>query len=245
MRWKGICAYDGTNLLGWQSQIGGLTIQDILEAKLQQIFGKAIRVHGSGRTDSGVHAKGQVFHFDADWKYSAEKLHKAISSGLGEDIQIVHLEKVPEDFHARFSVKGKRYVYYIHKGYALPTETRYCWSLGMKSLNVEKMRSAARILLGKHDFSAFGANARGGDGSDPVKDIWRLDIIEKGDHLQMITEGSGYLYKMVRSFAGALVDVGLGNLSETELKELLESKRRTRKIRTAPAKGLFLDEVFY
>ena len=245
MRWKGICAYDGTDLLGWQSQATGGTVQDALEERLKEVFGKEIRVHGSGRTDSGVHAKAQVFHFDADWKYSADKLHKALSRELRKDIQIRSLEKVSDEFHARFSVTGKRYAYYLHKQYALPTESRYCWSLGGKPLDLDKMYAAAQIFIGKHDFSAFGANAKGSKGSDPVKEIWRLDVQENGDYLQIITEGSGYLYKMVRSLVGALVDVGLGNLSVKELTEILESKRRTRKIRTAPAHGLFLEEVFY
>lgn len=245
MRWRGTCAYDGTDLLGWQSQVGGGTAQDCLEARLKEIFGKDIRVHGSSRTDSGVHARGQVFHFDADWPHTLRELLLALRSGLREDVQVVELTQADDDFHARFSAKGKKYIYNIHRKYSLPTERHYCWSLGGKALDVDKMREAARYLVGKHDFTAFGANAKGSEGSDPVKELYRVDIEEDDQKLRIITEGSGYLYKMVRSIVGTLVDVGRGKLTPEEVKEILESRHRTQSIMTAPAKGLFLEEVFY
>lgn len=245
MRWKGICAYDGTDLRGWQSQTGGNTVQDFLEMRLNTIFGTPIRVHGSGRTDTGVHAKGQVFHFDGDWKYEDWKLLNALQVGIPKSIQVISLNKVPENFHARYRVKSKRYVYYIFEGYALPTESRYYWSIGPYKLNIEAMQKAAGLLKGKHDFSAFCATARGNAGCDPIKEILRLDVIKKGKHIRIITEGTGYLYKMVRTIVGALVDVGMGKLSYEDLDAILKSRRRTQKIVTAPAKGLFLEKVFY
>lgn len=245
MRWKGTCAYDGTDINGWQSQPGGNTVQDFLEKRLKEIFGRSIRVHGSGRTDTGVHAKGQVFHFDADWKHGADKLLSALRIGIPKSLHVINLKKVKDDFHARYGVKGKRYVYYIYEGYALPTQTRYYWSIGENKLDIKAMQRAARLLIGKHDFSAFSAATRDENGGDPVKEIVRLDIVKKGKCVKIVTEGSGYLYKMVRSIVGALVDVGLGKLSYSDFVEIFESRKRTQKVFTAPAKGLFLEKVFY
>jgi len=245
MRWKGICAYDGTDLRGWQSQPGGNTVQDFLEMRLEKIFGKKIRIHGSGRTDAGVHAKRQVFHFDGDWKHEELKLLNALRTGIPKSIQIVSLKKVANDFHARYGVKSKRYVYYIYEGYVLPTQSRYYWSIGPYKLDIEAMQKAAKLLKGKHDFSAFSATTRSGTGGDPIKEILRLDVVKKGRYIKIITEGSGYLYKMVRSIVGALADVGMKKLSYEDLEEILKRRRRTHKVVTVPAKGLFLEKVFY
>lgn len=245
MRWKGICAYDGTDLLGWQSQVGGNTVQDFLEARLKEIFNKNIRVHGSARTDTGVHAKGQVFHFDADWKHGKTKLLNAIRVGIPKSIHIVDIKEVSDDFHARYSVKGKRYVYYIYEGYALPTEARYIWSIGEAKLDIKAMQKAASLLIGVHDFTAFSGTTRDKQKDNPIKEIWRFDVVKRGKRIRIITEGSGYLYKMVRSIVGALVDIGLGKLTVEDLAQILKSQKRTPKVVTASAKGLFLDKVFY
>lgn len=160
-------------------------------------------------------------------------------------IHIISLKQVPKDFHARFSAKKKRYAYNIYAGYAIPTESRYCWSLGSRNLNIDLMNQAATYLIGKHDFSAFSATSRGSNGGDPIKEITRLDVTQRGSHIRITTEGSGYLYKMVRSIVGALVDVGLGKLPPPSLQEILKNQRRTIKVTTAPAKGLFLERVYY
>lgn len=245
-RFKAVCAYDGTDFLGWQSQAGGRTIQDILEEKLKKIFKITIRIHGSGRTDSGVHAHGQVFHFDANWKYPTKKLLLALRVKLPQSIQLKSLKEVPKDFHGRFSVKGKRYVYQIYKGYAPPSETRYFWSVGDKKLNIQAMKEAAKILVGKHDFSAFGASL-GKDAcrENPVKELRKLDVKVCGPRIRIITEGSGYLYKMVRSLTGTLVSVGMRKLSVKDVEEILKSRKRTRLVPSAPPHGLFLEKVFY
>lgn len=245
MRWKGTCAYDGTDLFGWQSQPLGNTVQDFLEKRLKEIFCKTIRVHGSSRTDAGVHAKGQVFHFDGDWPHKPIDLLNALRIGIGKSIHLVNLTEVPKDFHARFSAHSKRYTYHLYQGYALPTESRYCWSLGKCKLDINAMKMAAKYLVGKHDFSAFSATAKGDSGSKPIKEILNIVVIKRGNKIRIITEGSGYLYKMVRSLVGALVDVGLGKLTPEDLHEILKSRCRTHKIVTAPAKGLFLETVFY
>lgn len=247
MRWKCTCAYDGTDYYGWQSQVEGNTLQDVIEARLKDIFKEPVRIHGSGRTDSGVHAHGQVFHFDFDWQHGAEKLQEALSSGLPESIQIIEVEAVTDDFHARFSATGKYYAYQLYLGYASPEDTRYCWSLGNRTLDFDAMQRAANKLLGEHDFTAFAA-LRGDESEkdeNPVKDMRLLDVIVEGPYVRIETEASGYLYKMVRSLVGCLVDVGLGKLSPEDVAHILESKKRTQAIVTAPAKGLWLERVFY
>lgn len=239
------CAYDGTDFSGWQSQPKGNTIQDILEARLSFIFKEGIRIHSSGRTDAGVHARGQVFHFDGDWSHATVDLMRAMRSNVPRTIQITDMKPVSDRFHARFSVKKKRYIYQIHLGQASPFDLRYFWSVGSRKPDVEKMRNAAKILLGTHDFTAFSAKNRGDDGSDPIKTLFRLDVIQRGAKIFVITEGSGYLYKMVRSLTAALFHVGIGKLNQEDIEEALASRIRTQAIESAPAEGLFLDKVFY
>lgn len=243
-RFKCFCAYDGTGFRGWQSQACGNTIQDFIERRLCEIFSEKIRIHGSGRTDAGVHAKAQVFHFDADWAHSAENLLSALRCGLPAGIQVYKVSKAKSGFHARYSAKGKRYVYNIYEGYAQPHKSRYCWSLGRRKLDIEKMNAAAAELLGEHDFTAFSAN-RGHEEDNPVKNLRLLKVSRRGREIKIATEGSGYLYKMVRIMAGALVDAGLGKLSCADIRRILEEKKRTNAFQTAPAQGLFLEKVFY
>ena len=245
MRWKSIVAYDGTAFNGWQSQVGGNTIQDIIEKRLGTVFGGPIRVHGSGRTDSGVHAKGQVFHFDADWSQPPEHLFRALPSGVPASMRITRVSRAGWNFHARHSAKGKRYIYRFFEGMASPFETRYCWSLGNRRLDVAAMNGAAQILLGRHDFSSFAAERGDCSAENPVKDLRRLDVRRVGRRIRMTTEASGYLYKMVRTLAGALVDIGIGKLAPEDIRSALEERKRTALIPTAPAQGLCLERVFY
>lgn len=245
-RWKAVCGYDGTDFFGWQSQAEGNTIQDIIESALEKLLKQPVRIHGSGRTDAGVHAKAQVFHFDAAWKHSAEELFNGLGSELPLSIQVATLTRTTKIFHARYSAKRKCYVYHFFQGYAPPMETRYCWSLGKRPLDLERMQEAAIRLLGKHDFTAYSALRRGNKGDeDPIKDLSRLEIIGKGSRIKMVTEASGYMYKMARSLAGTLVEVGLGKLGPNDMERILKSRKRTKEVITAPAKGLVLERVFY
>ena len=247
MRWKCTVAYDGTGFHGWQSQTGGNTIQDFLEKRLETLFDQKIRIHGSGRTDSGVHARGQVFHFDGQWANPSTDLLNALRSGLPESIQVSAVRPVAakDDFHARYSTIGKRYIYLIYEGYIPPHETRYYWSLGRRKLDVGLMNEAAAPLVGKHDFSAFSAESGDGSAENPVKDLRMLSIKRRGRRIRIATEASGYLYKMVRRLVGALVDVGLGKLPPAELERILKSRKRSALVVTAPARGLCLEKVFY
>lgn len=245
MRWKCICAYDGTDFDGWQRQKNEKAVQNHLEAALSKIFDQPVLTHGSGRTDAGVHARGQCFHFDAEWRHDGGKLMRALHSILSKSIRIESARVVSDDFHARHSAKGKRYSYRYYLGRANPIEERYLWDCRSVPLDLDAMREAASLLVGRHDFTAFGASHGKDNDPDPVKTIHRLDLQQSGKSIRLVTEGSGYLYRMVRSFAGGLYSVGRGQLSPSGIASILESKQRTHRIVTAPAKGLCLEKVFY
>ncbi len=245
MRWKCICAYDGTCFEGWQRQPHGNTIQNCLETTLSEIFSTNIHTHGSGRTDAGVHAHSQCFHFDADWSHAPEKLILAMNARLPGSIQVKSTRKTSNHFHARFSVKRKRYKYKFHLGRPAPEIERYVWSRPDIPLNTESMTQAANHLIGTHDFTAYSARPSKDDDPNPVKTIYTLNILQHRKQLTLIAEGSGFLYKMVRSIAGALYSVGRNRLTPADVQEMLVSRQRTHRITTAPAKGLWLDQVFY
>lgn len=238
-----MCAYDGGPFAGWQSQTGGTAVQDTIERRLAEIFGQAVRIHGSGRTDAGVHARGQVFHFDAAWRHGTGKLLAALRAGLPPAIQIKSIQEVPSSFHARFSVTGKRYVYHLRLGDADPFTRPYCWPV-FKPLDLAAMQAAAEVLRGTHDFRAFAA-VNGPEREDTVRDLRRLDVAGRGRAIRITAEANGFLYKMVRSLAGVLVAVGEGRLTPAEVGRILAGGRRVPAVHTAPPQGLFLERVFY
>lgn len=242
-RWKCVCAYDGGGFAGWQSQACGTAIQDVIEARLAQIFKQPIRIHGSGRTDAGVHAHGQVFHFDAEWRHDPEKLLAAFRIGLPAEIQIQSIRAVAVGFHARFQARGKRYVYQIHRGDADPFTRPFCWTV-FRPLDVAAMKAATAVLRGRHDFRAFTA-LNGPPPEDTVRDLQRLEVTARGRLIRVTAESSGFLYKMVRSLAGVLVAVGEGKVGLEEVRAMLRTGVRTPAVQTAPAQGLFLVRVFY
>ncbi len=250
-RWRCVCAYDGGSFSGWQSQTsrsGGArpvipTVQDALEAGFSAVLGAGTKIHGSGRTDAGVHARGQVFHFDASWRHGPEKLAAAVRTHLPASIQICSIRPAPAGFHARLSAKGKIYTYDVWLGDADPFTRPYAWSV-FRPIDVAAMRAAAALLRGRHDFEAFSAS-RGGEKEDTVRDLRRLDVVRRGRRVRITAEADGFLYKMVRSLVGALVLVGEGRLEPGRVREILLSKRRGPPVHTAPPLGLFLHRVIY
>ena len=242
-RWKCICAYDGGAFAGWQSQAGVSGIQDVIETRLAELFKTPVRIYGSGRTDAGVHARAQVFHFDAEWKHPPAKLRVAIASGVPDEIQIKSVSPAAADFHARFSATGKRYVYHLHAGDADPFTRPFCWQI-LKPLDLSAMEAAAAVLRGSHDFRSFAAD-NGKVVEDTVRDLRRLDIVRRGRTIRVTAEANGFLYKMVRSLVGALVSVGEGGLTPAQIRALLAARVRTAAVKTAPPQGLFLEKVFY
>lgn len=246
-RFRCTCAYDGTEFNGWQSQPTGRTVQDTLERRLTAIFKTPIRIHGSGRTDAGVHARAQEFHFDAEWPHPEAHLLRALGSNLPQTLRVYRVRSVEETFHARYSATRKRYSYTLFMGEALPFDNRWCWSLGRRRPDLDLMRVCAAQFLGEHDFRGYAA--RRNDGSDaqmdPVRQCWRADIRQSGRRVRVILEANGFLYKMARSMVGALVEVGLGRLSPETLVHILHTGERTHEVPTAPAHGLCLERVDY
>lgn len=239
-------AYDGTDYLGWQSQPGGGTVQDVIEARLARIFRTPVRIYGSGRTDSGVHAKGQVFHFDAKWSHSPEILLKALHSDMPGDILVRTLHVARPNFHARFSARGKRYEYRVRMGFSPPDRARYEWAIGTRPLDVDAMIKAAALLVGVHDFTAFGGmHKQGMDRENPIKDLRRLDVVRRGSLVIITTEAGGYLYKMVRRLVGGLVAVGYGRLTPEGLAAYRDRRAITAEVPTAPARGLTKMKVLW
>ena len=240
---KIIIEYDGGAYHGWQRQPEDNSIQSEIEKALMAMTGEAISVTGSGRTDAGVHAYGQVANFICDTKHTAAVFLKALNSILPQDITIKSCEEIPRDFHARFAAKRKTYQYRILNQTVPPAIFRhYFWHI-KKHLNVSLMQDACRHLIGTHDFKAF--QGQGSDVKDTVREIYRADLSQKDNQIIFEIEGNGFLRYMVRNIVGSLVDVGLEKLTPEAFHTVLLAKDRTQAGITAPALGLFLMDVKY
>ncbi len=239
-------AYDGTDFMGWQGQPGLRTVQGEVEGVIAQICGgRTARIHGSGRTDAGVHARGQVFHVDpprAD--FPPEKWKHALNGLLPPDIRILAAREVPGDFHARFEAVGKQYRYFVYRGEVMPPELRRTRLHERRPLDLPRMRTCADLLLGRHDFLSFSAN-RGVPEASTVRELRRLEWEEQGEECCLVAEADGFLYKMVRQLAGALLRVGRGELGPEEIRAMLLKPKRDHRAPSAPPQGLFLWRVDY
>lgn len=236
-------AYDGTNYCGWQVQPNGITIEEVLNKTIQKLTGEDILVIGASRTDSGVHAMGNVAVFDTETTIPPEKIAVALNQRLPEDIVIVKSEEVVADFHPRYCDCSKTYEYHIiNTRIPIPTKrlTNYFVSY---VLDIEKMRQAASYLVGEHDFVSF-CNVRT-DVENTVRTITSLDILTNGDEITVRITGNGFLYNMVRIIVGTLIRVGRGFYEPEKVKEILEAKDRKAAGVTAPAHGLMLMEIDY
>lgn len=243
MRVKVVVEYDGSNYSGWQRQINAdNTVQQAIENSLYKLSGKKIGIHGAGRTDAGVHAIGQVFHFDDD-SIPAERYAGALNSKLPHDIRAISSEAVEEDFHSRFDAKGKRYQYRIlNQKRPIVLQRNYAWRV-YQDLDIEKMRIAAKDLLGEHDFASFMA-ARSFVHTS-VRTIHSVTIEKIDNEIIINIEGNGFLRSMVRIIAGTLVEMGHGQKDYRDINKIIEDKNRLSAGITAPASGLYLMEVYY
>ena len=241
---KLLIEYDGTNYLGWQVQAKGLTIQGVIEEKLTLLTGEKIGLIGSGRTDAGVHALGQVASFKTKSRMETRTLWKALNSLLPSDIVIQKVEEVEEDFHARKNPKSKVYEYRIlNREVRSPFHRVYAWHIPQR-LDLKEMKRAARMLVGEHDFSCF--RSVGTPTKTTVRRVFRSEWKRNQEgFLRFEIEATGFLKQMVRAIVGTLVDVGKGRISVEGFREILESKDRSKAGPTAPAHGLFLLEVKY
>ncbi len=243
MRVAFIVEYDGTDYAGWQIQKNDVTVQEKIEEALLPLGKGRIAVFGAGRTDSGVHARGQCGHFDIDTNIPGEKFAFILNSRLPKDIRIKKSWQAEENFHCRFSAKGKRYIYRI---FASPHASALWGRFTMhvpEKLDLAKMQKAAEFIKGTHDFKAFCA--QGSSVKTTVRTVSRLDIKKNDELIEIIVEGNGFLYNMVRIIAGTLIEVGKGKKSPETVKEIIEGKARQDAGMTADAKGLTMDEVFY
>jgi tRNA pseudouridine38-40 synthase len=243
MRLRGVVAYDGTEYSGFQRQANALTVQEVLEAALAQVTQEAVPVLAAGRTDAGVHAIGQVIAFDTSWRHELDDLWRALNAVLPADIVFLQIEEAAPDFHPRYDAHSRRYRYTVYNApVRQPLALRYSLHVAA-SLDVAAMDRAAQLLLGEHDFAAFG--------QPPKKDgitVRHVSAVEWGRDapwLYFDIEANAFLYRMVRSIVGTLLQVGRSEMEVEEFAAVLASCDRDRAGPTAPPHGLCLVEVKY
>jgi tRNA pseudouridine38-40 synthase len=240
---KLLIEYDGTNYCGWQRQPNGITIQEIMENTLFKITSEKTTIIASGRTDSGVHAIGQVANFKTASRMEDISFLKAFNSLLPKDIAVKDAATMNDNFHSQRSAKSKIYRYCIlNRSYPSCFDYRYSWLI-RQPLNLDEMKEAAVFLIGAHDFSSFRSSTC--EAKDPVRTLSRLDIEKIEDKIFLWCEADGFLKQMVRNIVGTLVYVGNGRFKPSTMKKILENKNRSSAGPTAPPQGLFLMEVNY
>jgi len=249
MNYKLLLQYDGTDFHGWQSQEELRTVQGEIEQACSLIEGRSVNVHGSGRTDSGVHAEGQVASVALERDITPQKLRAAINGNVGKDVRVLQVEVVSDEFHARYSALGKTYVYRVVNAAVLsPFWSRYAHHEA-RALDVEKMRAAGELFLGRHDWTAFSAAQS--DVEDRVRTITELEVSRRFDArsrstlIEIKVSAEGFLRYMVRSIAGALMAAGRSELGHSAIEQAIETGVRPIVAATAPACGLTLLSVKY
>jgi tRNA pseudouridine38-40 synthase len=247
LRFKLTIAYDGAGYAGWQTQKTGLGVQQRVQEALARLFPSAPKVQGSSRTDTGVHALGMVAHFDvpaAEFRMPPAKLALALNAHLPEDIRVLAAARCRPGFHARFDATGKQYRYCVWNHPAMnPLLRRYAWHVP-RPLDLGKMRAAAGVFVGKHDFKSFAAN-RGYANERTVRRVTRCELRRNGSLLTFVVEADGFLYKMCRGIVGTIVQVGLGKIAAEDIRVIFARRDRRVAGMSAPACGLVLWKVFY
>lgn len=237
--------YDGTNYSGWQVQPNAPSIQEAIERALFTLTGEKCKVYGAGRTDSGVHARGQVAVFSSDSSIPPEKYAHALTTRLPKDISVRHSELVDEDFEPRFHAKLKLYRYYIYSSPIAPAIGRqYMWYVKWP-LDFALMQQAAVEMTGTHDFTSFSNQECNTEDADNVRTVDSIDLQKKGELITIDVTGQGFLYNMVRNITGTLVDVGTGRIGVDEIAEIFTARDRKKAGQGAPACGLCLEWIKY
>lgn len=235
--------YDGTEYHGFQRQENAVTIQEIIETAIKKVTGETVSITGCSRTDAGVHAMEYVCNFRTESSVPADKFCFALNSFLPDDVSCMASCEVDMDFHARYSAKSKTYTYTIFNApHRNPVLCRFAWHYPIK-IDIEKMKIAAKAIVGTHDFTAFMAS--GGQQKTTVKTVNFLNITTDENRIFIEINADGFLYNMVRIIAGTLVYAGVGKLSPEEIPDIIESRDRVRAGITAPPQGLCLKKVFY
>lgn len=242
MRIRAVVAYDGTDYQGFQRQANGPTVQEVLERALEQVTGEPVTILAAGRTDTGVHAEGQVIAFDTEWKHPLEALLRALNAVLPPDVAVREVAPAPLDFHPRYDALSRYYRYTIYNHpvrspLARRTSFHVAWPL-----DVEAMQAAADLLVGEHDFAAFGTPPKG---ENTVRRVLRAQWHADPPWLYFDIEANAFLYRMVRTLVGTMIRVGLGRLSVEAVREILASGDRRRAGPAVPPHGLCLMAVRY
>lgn len=253
MRYRAVVSYFGKNYVGWQRQLNGLSVQEVLEKALTAVFGVPMQATASGRTDAGVHAEGQVVHFDADTSIPPEKIPFAVNTELPRDVSMLSCEPVDDSFNARFSAKRKTYCYKIYVSRHRKPMLEANHAHIVYALDVNAMRECAAVIEGEHDFKGFEAS--GSVIKNTVRTVYKIDIVAtvraerdgklSDGELEIYVTGNGFLYNMVRIIAGTLVYVGAGKMTREDVEKVLESGDRTLAGKTLPPEGLTLVSVEY
>jgi tRNA pseudouridine38-40 synthase len=249
VNFKLLIQYDGTDFHGWQVQENDRTIQGELQRVIGTIEGRDVVVNGSGRTDAGVHAEGQVANLHLEKAFTPDKLRNAINGNLWRDIRVMNIEQVPDEFHARFSAKGKTYVYRVVNAPVMSPFWKRFASFESKPLNLSAMIEASRYFLGKHDWTAFSSAQA--DSEDKVRSITDLSIQSTWDArasanlIEFRVSANGFLRYMVRSIVGTLIDLGRGDKDSDTIQTAIVTGDRGLAGKTAPAQGLTLLKVDY
>ncbi len=243
-RYKLTIEYDGAPFRGWQVQESDVTVQGVLERAAKALSGEDVRVHGAGRTDAGVHAKGQVAHLDLTKPFRTDQVRDAMNAHLRpHPVGVLSAERVADDFEARFSAVKRHYLYRIVNRRAdLALDLGHAWRVP-KPLDVDAMHRAAQQLLGKHDFTTFRAAEC--QAKSPQKTLDQLDVVRASENVNIVVSARSFLHNQVRSMVGSLVWVGEGRWSEADLKRALDAKDRTACGPVAPPDGLYLMRVDY
>lgn len=236
-------AYDGSRFFGWQRQDGFQSVQQSLEEALLALTGETVVVHGAGRTDTGVHALAQIAHFHVESRIPDERLGLALNAHLPESVAVLKAETCRDDFHARFDAHSKRYLYLTATSDVRPPFGREHCHWTPYALDRGAMREAARRLVGEHDFRAFGNS--GSPRATTVRTVQSIHFIERRERIAFVVQGNGFLYNMVRTIAGTLLDIGRGRLEPGVIDRALGEGRREILGATAPAAGLYLVSVQY
>lgn len=235
--------YDGTDFKGFQIQNDERTVQGEIKKALKKVLNEDIITNGCSRTDAGVHAKEYILNFLTNSSIPADRMMYPLNDKLPMDVRVLKSEEVDLDFHARYSVKEKTYIYnFVNRQHDLPLDNRYS-ALVKIPIDYEKMKDCLNLFIGKHDFKAYMSNS--GQIQTTIRTIKDLQLIKNGEKYTMIITGDGFLYNMVRIIAGSLIYVGQGTLTKDDLLEALETGNRKKRGKVCPAKGLTLEKVYY
>ena len=243
MRYKVLVSYDGNNYAGFQSQINALTIQDVIETVLEKIFIEKIRIVMSSRTDAGVHARGQVFHFDSDKKKDLYKLKYSINCLLPKDIHVKEVEIVDESFHARYSVKQKTYEYIINVGEYDVFLNGYAYQC-YYPLDIDLMKKGAKLFIGTHDFYSFNTSSIK-EYPHQVRTIKEFKITKKGNIIKIKVTSTGFLRNMVRIMVGTLIDLARGQKTLKDIEDMFNNPSKSTRRFNADPHGLYLVQIKY